>query len=446
MALSGIEIYKLLPKTNCKDCGFPTCMAFGLKLAAKQVELAACPHVGEEAKAQLAASSEPPVRLVSLKSNGHKVEVGNEVVLFRHEKTFYNKPGFFFLVKDTEDASSITDRVKAIDAYKVNYVGIDLEVDGFAVKAESGDPITFASAIQAVRKASNRPVILMTDSSHALEKGLEHLQGENTLIASANPENWESMTDIAMTHKASLVVTADTLEDLANLTPKIKERGLVNLVLDPKASTFNDGLLKNTIIRRMALGKNYRPFGFPIISYPYKSSDPVQEVALATQAIAKYAGFIVMETFSPDTIYALLVLRENIFTDPQKPIQVQPGIYEINNPTADAPVLVTTNFSITYFSVANEVESSGLPAWLLVADAEGMSVLTAWAAGNFDAEQIAKDVKRFDVASKINKKQIILPGHVAVISGELEEELPGWEIKVGPREAVDLPAFMKQAL
>ena len=151
-----------------------------------------------------------------------------------------------------------------------------------------------------------------------------------------------------------------------------------------------------------------------------------------------------MENFSPETMYALLVLRENIYTDPQKPIQVQPGLYEINQPNADSPVMVTTNFSITYFSVANEIESSGLPGWLLVADAEGMSVLTAWAAGNFDAEQIAKDVKRFEVESKISKKALILPGHVAVISGELEEELPGWEIKVGPREAVDLPAFLKQ--
>ena len=145
-------------------------------------------------------------------------------------------------------------------------------------------------------------------------------------------------------------------------------------------------------------------------------------------------------------LYPLLVLRQNIYTDPQKPIQVQPGLYEINNPGPEDPLLVTTNFSITYFSVANEVEGSGLPAWLLVTDAEGMSVLTAWAAGKFDAERIAKDVKRFDVMEKVNQKRIVIPGHVAVISGELEEELPGWDIRVGPREAVDLPAFMKQVL
>ncbi|MBN2045489.1 MAG: acetyl-CoA decarbonylase/synthase complex subunit gamma [Anaerolineales bacterium] len=443
MAISGIEIYKMLPKTNCKDCGFPTCMAFALKLAAKQVELSACPHVSEEAKAQLAASSEPPVRLITLESDGHKLEVGNEVVLFRHEKTFYNKPGFFFLVKDSEEPAAITARVKEIDAFAVNYVGIDLTVDGFAVKSE-GEGAALAAAVEAVRAGTKRPLILIGDDPQVLSAGLGKLDGEKTLIATATPENWEAMTDLAVAHKASLVVTAGSLDELAELTPKIKEKGLPNLVLDPQVSNFNDGVVKNTILRRMALAKNFRPFGFPIIAYPYKAGVPEVEIALATQAITKYAGFIVLENFAPETFYGLLVLRENIYTDPQKPIQVQPGVYEINQPSPEAPVMVTTNFSITYFSVANEIESSGLPGFLLVADAEGMSVLTAWAAGNFDAEQIAKDVKRFGVEEKISHKSIILPGHVAVLSGELEEELPGWEIKVGPREAVDLPAYLKQ--
>ena len=189
--------------------------------------------------------------------------------------------------------------------------------------------------------------------------------------------------------------------------------------------------------------KNFRPLGYPLISFPGEVEDPAQESVLAAHAITKYAGFIVLDHFAAETAYPLLVLRENIYTDPQKPIQVEPGVYPINNPGPDAPLMVTTNFSITYFSVANEVESSGLPGWLLVADAEGMSVLTAWAAGKFDAERIAKAVKESGAAGKISHKQVILPGHVAVLMGELEEELPGWEIKVGPREAVDLPAFMR---
>jgi acetyl-CoA decarbonylase/synthase complex subunit gamma len=446
MALSGIEIYKLLPKTNCKDCGFPTCMAFALKLAAKQAELAACPHVSEEAKTELAASAEPPVRLVTVKANGNEVSVGNEVVLFRHEKTFYNKPGIFFRIRDDEGEGKIKEKVKMIDAYQVNYVGIDLFVDGFAVEATSGDAKAFSAAINAVRAESKRPLILISSDPTILEEGLEVIEGETPLLYAADESNWEGLADLAIQHKTSLVVKADTLEKLAELTPKIKEKGLADLVLDPGGRNFNDSLLQNTIIRRLALTKNFRPLGFPIIAFPGDTGDPGIEVAFAAQAITKYAGFIVMDTFAPETIYPLLVLRENIFTDPQKPIQVQPGLYEINDPKPEAPVLVTTNFSITYFSVANEIEGSGNPAWLLVADAEGMSVLTAWAAGNFDAEQIAKDVKRFEVADKVSNKRIVIPGAVAVISGELEEELPDWEIKVGPREAVDIPAYIKQAL
>jgi acetyl-CoA decarbonylase/synthase complex subunit gamma len=204
-------------------------------------------------------------------------------------------------------------------------------------------------------------------------------------------------------------------------------------------------LALQTQIRRLAL-KNFRPLGYPTIAFAGNGGNPAKEATLAAHSICKYAGLVVIDTFSPELVYPILVLRENIFTDPQKPIQVLPAIYEINEPKPQSPVLVTTNFSITYFSVANEVEGSGLPAWLVVTDAEGMSVLTAWAAGKFDAESIAKAFKEFGVGDKVDKKVIVLPGHVAVLSGELEEELPGWEIKVGPREAVNLPAYMKAVL
>jgi acetyl-CoA decarbonylase/synthase complex subunit gamma len=253
------------------------------------------------------------------------------------------------------------------------------------------------------------------------------------------------MADLAKSAKAPLTVSADTLDGLAELTEKIKTRGVEDLVLIPGGKNMGEALAKATQIRRLAL-KNFRALGFPIMTFPCNSGDAQREALLAAQSVAKYAGFVVLDKFNPELMYALLVLRENIYTDPQKPIQVTPGLYDINNPKPESPVLVTTNFSITYFSVANEVEGSGLPARLLVVDADGMSVLTAWAAGKFDAERIAKAVKSFDVEGKISKKRIVIPGHVAVLSGELEEELPGWEIRVGPREAVDLPGFMKQAL
>lgn len=447
MALSGIQIYKLLPQTNCKECGFPTCLAFAMKLAAKQVELSSCPYVSEESKAQLAESAAPPIRLVTLKSNGYEIKAGNEVVLFRHEKTFYNKPGLFLRVLDTSSEEDIETLVAAADAYTVNYVGIDLTLDGFAVASAVGETSKFAQAVKTVRQVTRRPLILMSRDSQIARAGLEALNdGETPMLYAADASNWESMAELAKEKKSALAVTAPTLEELADLTEKIKGRGVEDLVLDPGGGHFAPHLILSTQIRRLALKKNYRPLGYPTIAFPGDIGDAGLEAMLAAQAIAKYSGFIVLDRFSPASIYPLLVLRQNIYTDPQKPIQVQPGLYEINAPKPEDPLLVTTNFSITYFSVANEVEGAGIPAWLLVADAEGMSVLTAWAAGKFDAERIAKAVKDFSVAEKVGRKRLVIPGHVAVLSGELEEELPGWEIRVGPREAVDLPAYIRQAL
>ena len=438
MALSGIQIYKMLPQTNCKECGFPTCLAFAMKLAAKQVELGSCPYVSEASKKQLAESAAPPIRLITLKANGTEVKVGNEVVMFRHEKTFYNKPGLFLRVKASDP--DLAKKVATADAYKVNYVGMDFSLDGFAIELD-GNP----EAVKAVRDVTKRPLMLIGNDAALLDSSLSLLAGEGTLIYAADASNYEALADSAKKHKAALVVKADSLDALADLTQKVQAKGVEDMVLDLGGKNLGEWLTRSTQARRLALKSNFKPLGYPTIFFAAQNGLD-KEAVYAAQAISKYAGFVVLDTFAPEMIYPLLVLRENIYTDPQKPIQVQPGIYEINSPKPDSPVLVTTNFSITYFSVANEVEGSGLPAWLLVTDAEGMSVLTAWAAGKFDAERIAKAIKGFNVADKVSKKRIVLPGHVAVLSGELEEELAGWEIRVGPREAVDLPAFMKQVL
>ena len=439
MALSGIQIYKLLPQTNCKECGFPTCLAFAMKLAAKQVELADCPYVSEESKAQLAESAAPPIRLIALKADGYEIRAGNEVVLFRHEKTFYNKPGVFVKVTDDLSEEEIKAQVGTTESYIVNYVGIDLTLDGFAVESISREAEKFAAAVSAVRAMSKRPLILIGTDPSVIEAGIRLLDGETPLIYGVNRDNWEEMAEVARQYKAALGVAAATLEEAADLTEKIKGKGVEDLALGLASSSLSTNLTQQAQIRRLALKKNFKPLGYPTIAFPTNA-------AAAAQAITKYAGFVVLDKFAAEFIYPLLVLRQNIYTDPQKPIQVQPGVYEINNPKPEDPVLATTNFSITYFSVANEVEGSGMPAWLLVTDAEGMSVLTAWAAGKFDAERIAKAVKTFNLADKVSRKRIVIPGAVAVLSGELEAELPDWEVRVGPREAVDLPKFMKLVL
>jgi acetyl-CoA decarbonylase/synthase complex subunit gamma len=441
MALTGLEIYKLLPQTNCKECSYPTCLAFAMKLAAKQAELKACPYVTEEAKVKLEAASAPPMRLIEIGPADHRLQVGNETVLFRHDKTFYHRPGLFWRLRDSEKPEDLKKKAAEADAYQVDYVGINLTLDGFAIEAASGDPKTFSAAVAAVRAASQKPLILIVSSPELAKAGLEAAGDTRPLLHSATAENWEAMAEVAKAGKVPLVASASDLDALTALTENLIKAGLEDLVLDPGVANYKDSLEQITIARRLALKKNFRPLGFPVITFPGVAG--ADETLLAAEHIAKYAGFIVLDTFDPASLYPLLVLRQNIYTDPQKPIQVQPGVYEINNPKPDSPVMVTTNFSITYFAVANEVEGSGWPAWLVVADAEGMSVLTAWAAGKFDAERIAKSVKGFGIEQKVSHKKVMIPGQVAVLSGELEEELPGWQILVGPREAVDIGGYLK---
>jgi acetyl-CoA decarbonylase/synthase complex subunit gamma len=438
MPLTGLEIYKLLPQTNCKECGFPTCLAFAMKLAAKQTELKACPYVSDESKAKLEAASAPPIRLVQLAGDGHSVEVGQETVLFRHEKTFFHRPGLFLRVRDTQPASELTASLQKAEEFKVDYVGIELALDGYAVEAASGDPAQYRTAVGAVRAASRKPLILMAPTAELARAGLETAGGSRPLLYAADAANWQGLAEVAKAAKAPLAVRADSLEGLEQLTRDLTQAGVEDLVLDPGVTSQKGSLRTLTVLRRLALKKGYRPLGYPILTFP----DGDDTLAAATH-IAKYAGLIVLDRFDPASLYALLVLRQNLYTDPQKPIQVQPGVYEVNAPDRSAPVMVTTNFSITYFSVANEVEGSGWPAWLVVTDAEGMSVLTAWAAGKFDAERIAKAVKTFGVPDKVQHQRLIIPGQVAVLSGELEEELPGWQVMVGPREAVDIGSYLK---
>ncbi len=403
MALTGLQIYKLLPGTNCRECGFPTCLAFAMKLAAKQVELADCPYVTDEAKAQLEAAAAPPIRLIVVSSDGRSVEAGNETVLFRHEKTFYHKPGLFVRLRDTETAEAIQAVTADVEAYAVEYVGIDLSLDGLAIEAASKDSETFSEAIRMARAVSKRPLVLMSRDPEVIGAGLAVLEGEKPLIHAADAKNWEEMAQMAAAHGAPLAVRTEDIQELTELTERIKDQGAHDLVLDLGARTMSGYLEAVTQLRRLALQDGFRAVGYPIIAFPGEGlEDPCLEVVSAVQAIAKYAGFVVLEGFNREIAYPLLVWRENVFTDPQKPIQVKPGLYEINSPTPESPLLVTTNFSITYFSVANEVDGAGIAAWLLVADAEGMSVLTAWAAGKFDAETIARAVSSTGAARRLN--------------------------------------------
>ncbi|MBI2907864.1 MAG: acetyl-CoA decarbonylase/synthase complex subunit gamma [Chloroflexi bacterium] len=446
MPLTGIEIYKFLPKTNCKKCGFPTCLAFAMKLAQKGAELSACPDVSEEAKQKLEAAARPPIRLVTIGAGDKKLEVGNEVVLFRHEKTFYHQPGLMVRIKDTE-AEGAGKLIDDVNRYSVERVGINMTLNGFAIENASGSTETFAKAADFVRSKTTFPLVLMSADPSAMSAALDKVASVKPLIYAANAENSGQMIDLAKKHGCPLALAASgpDLSALATLAEQANKAGLEDLVLDPGTRGFADSLASLTQIRRLALKKSFQPLGYPIITFPGQGAANLEEeVLLAGQHIAKYAGVVVLDHFSASIVYPLLTLRLNIYTDPQKPIQVTPGIYPLGSPKESSPILITTNFSLTYFSVAGEVESSGFPSWLLVADTEGLSVLTSWAAGKFDAEKIAKTVKGTQMEEKVNHRSLVIPGAVAVLHGEVEEELPGWKIMVGPREAIDIGSFLKR--
>lgn len=446
MALTGIQIYKSLPKTNCKECGFPTCLAFAMKLAQKAVELSTCPYVSEEAKQALTTAARPPIRLVTIGADGKKIEVGNEVVMFRHEKTFYHQPGLIVRVKDTDSPEAVSHLVDEVVSYKVERVGIELELDGFAIQNESKNGETFTKCVDMVRSKTDSPLVLMSTDPAAVAPALEKVASSRPLIYAATKDNASEMAELALKHQCPLAVyEPDGLAELAAVVEQVTKAGVEDVVVDPGARGFTESLTALTQIRRLALKKSYQLLGYPVITFPGEAAKTLEEeVLLAGQHVAKYGGIIVLDHFDPSMIYPLLVLRLNIYTDPQKPIQMAPGIYPIGEPKEDSPLLTTTNFSLTYFSIAGELEATGIPSWLLVNDTEGLSVLTAWGAGKLDAERIAKTVKEFDITSKINHKSIVIPGKVAILSGELEEELPDWKVMVGPKEAVDVGGFLKQ--
>jgi acetyl-CoA decarbonylase/synthase complex subunit gamma len=444
MALSGIQIYKLLAQTNCKECGFPTCLAFAMKLAARQAELSACPYVSDEAKAQLDSASAPPIRLISVGAEGRKLEVGNETVVFRHEKTFVHQPGLFLRLPASLSEEEFEAKLDEVAGYQIERVGQTLRAEGVAIESP-GTPEQFAARVTRAAE-KGLAIILLTSDPASLGAGLEAAGPSRPLIYAADAGNWEELAGLAKKHSVPLAVKAEgaDLDALATLADEVGKQGVADLVLDPGTSGWADSLGALMRLRRAAIKKGFRPLGYPVIAFPGAvTSSAEEEAMLASQLIGKYAGFIILDHFDPAAVYSLLTLRQNIYTDPQKPIQVSPGLYEIGEPGPDSPLLVTTNFSLTYFSVAGEVEGSGRPAWLLVADSEGLSVLTAWAAGKFDAEAIAKAVKTTGVQDKIAHRSIVLPGMVAGLSGELEEELPGWQVLVGPRESIGIPSYLK---
>ena len=443
MPLTGIEIFKLLPKTNCGECGVPTCLAFAMNLASGKAELSACPHVSEESKEKLVEASAPPILPVTIGAGPEAPKVGGETVMFRHEKRFENPPALAILISDTMDEAEVSARLDKCRQLQYERVGLTLKPELVALKADSGDAQKFEALVNKAKDSGCR-MILMSDNPDILAAGLKAGADQKPLLYAATKDNLDRVAELAKESSCPVVVKAADLEELAQLTEKLTAGGIRNIVLDSGSRTVRKAFEDQVIIRSAALTKKFRPLGFPTITFPGEMTDnPMKEALIASMFMAKYAGIIVLSDFQGESLFPLLVARMNIFTDPQRPLATTEGIYEINNPNESSPVLVTSNFSLTYFIVSGEIETSKVPSWLLVKDTEGLSVMTAWAAGKLSADIIAPFVKKCGVMDKIKHQKLIIPGYLAAESGGLEEELPGWEILVGPREGAHIPAYLK---
>lgn len=443
MALTGIQIYKLLPKTNCGECGVPTCLAFAMALAAGKAELSACPYVSEEAKEQLAEASAPPIRPVVIGSNGRSLKVGGETVLFRHEKTFYNPCGIAGQVSDTDP--QLLDKVKAWAGLKWERIGLTLQPELVFLKCDSGDAEKFASAAKAVAENTDFSLILGCEQPQVLSSAAKALKDKKPLLYAATQANADKMCELAGETGCPLAVRGVDLEEVVELTTELTEAGLKDLVIDSGARDLAGAFVDQVAIRRAALLDKNRLLGFPTIAFANAlGSNLAEQTAAAAMLLPKYAGIIVLDDLAPESLFPLLLQRLNIYTDPQRPMATSPGIYEINGPDENSPLCVTSNFSLTYFIVSGEIETSRVPSWLLVVDTEGLSVMTAWAAGKFAGDAIGIFMKKSGAVEKVKHKKVIIPGYAAAIAGDLEEELVDWTVLVGPREASALPAYLKE--
>ena len=445
MALTGLQIQKLLPKTNCKECGSNTCLAFAMKLAAKKAEPEECPYLSDEAKAILAAESEPPIRTVEVGTGEGAFKTGGETVMYRHEKTFVNETALGIALDDKMDDGELEERIRVVSDYVLERVGEFLRVNLVSLEFASGSVETFLSKLTKVSTLWNGAIAARTDNPEALKAAAQNLAGRRILLASATPQTVDELASVAQQNGAVLALGANRMDEIVSMTDKARERGLRDLSIDLRADSFSENYQNDTIIRRAALKAGVKSLGYPTLKY-VNTGNELDDAVEAGIAIAKYGGIVILPQFDPAVFVSLLALRQNIYTDPQKPIQVEPKVYAIGEPDENSPVFVTTNFSLTYFIISGEIENAGISAWLAIPECEGMSVLTSWAAGKFGGAKIGSFIKEDGLEDRIKSRTIVIPGYVAQISGELEEALPGWKVLVGPQEAGDIESFVKNVL
>ena len=440
MAVKGLDIFKLSPKKNCKECGSPTCMAFCMKVAQGAVPITKCPYMSEEAVALLSEATAPPMKTIEVGT--HKL--GGETVMMRHEKTLVNRNLFAATLATDMDDAAIDARIEGIK--KVDYERIgEREMVECVFVHDAGDSVKFVELCKKAAALPDRTVIIDTKDVDTAKAAVEAIKDNKPILNGANKDNFAAMSEIAKAAGLVLGVSGKDLSELHDTVAELEKAGNKNLILDVTAPTIKETFANAVFVRRTAIKDGDRTFGYPSIVNLGVLCDHNEhlETALASMFVVKYGSIIVMDKIGYAEALPLYGLRQNIFTDPQKPMKVAPGIYPINGAGPDDPCALTVDFALTYFLVSGELERSKIPVNLLITDASGMSVLTAWAAGKFSSTSVKKFFDEFDIASKINNRTLIIPGKVAVMKGEIQDKLPEWNVVVGTREAVELVKFLR---
>ncbi|MDQ7094930.1 acetyl-CoA decarbonylase/synthase complex subunit gamma [Desulfosporosinus sp. PR] len=441
MALTGLEIYKQLPKKNCGECGVPTCLAFAMALASGKASLDTCQYVTAAAREALDSASAPPIKAIKF---GKDSILGDENVLFRHDKTFYHPTTLLIRVSDTLSDAEVESKVQEINSLEFDRVGLHYSVDGVAVVNESGDAARFEKVAGIVAARTDKSLLLLSSDPAALKAALGPLAARKPLVGEATADNYEAFVNLAKENSVPLILKAEGLDALNDLVEKAQALGYKEFVLDPGSRTPVETLANLTHMRRLAIKKKFRPFGYPVIAYSTQT-EPLDEIMEASVYVAKYASAVVLNTSTKAHLLPLMTLRQNLYTDPQKPIQVEPKLHSVGDVNENSPLYITTNFSLTYYSVEGEVEATKIPSYILPIDTDGTSVLTAYAAGKFEPDKISDSMTASGIADKVTHRNVIIPGYVAVISGKLAE-LTGWKVVVGPRESSGISAFAKSQL
>ena len=440
MAVKGLDIFKLSPKKNCKECGSPTCMAFCMKVAQGAVPITKCPYMSEEAIALLSEATAPPMQTITV--GAHKL--GGETVMMRHEKTLVNRNLFAATLCTCMDDAAVEARLEGIR--KVDYERIgEREMVECVFVHDAGDCAKFVELCKKAAALPDRTVIIDTKDVETAKAAVEAIKDSKPILNGANKDNFNDMNEIAKAAGLVLGVSGTDLSELHDTVAALEKVGNKNLILDVTAPTIKETFANAVLVRRTAIKDGDRTFGYPSIVNlgVLCNHDEHLETALAAMFVVKYGSIIVMDKVGYAEALPLYGLRQNIFTDPQKPMKVAPGIYPINGAGPDDPCALTVDFALTYFLVSGELERSKIPVNLLITDASGMSVLTAWAAGKFSSTSVKKFFDEFDIASKINNRTLIIPGKVAVMKGEIQDKLPEWNVVVGTREAVELVKYLR---